>query len=64
MVMQVLAIPGGPQVYDETFDKWDADGNGGLNFKEIRSARVELQRTHGPAVLSAADLTVYFLGDD
>ena len=64
LALQVLAIPGGPALYDETFDKWDADGNGGLNFKEIREALMELSKAQGPEMLRAADRTVQFLGDD
>ena len=64
LVLQVLNIPGGPQSYDETFDSWDTDLNGGLNFTEIREALMELQRSHGPDILSTAGMTVDFLGDD
>jgi len=63
LALQILNVPDSSAAsYDETFDAWDTDGNGGLNFKEIRSALLELQRAHGPEVLSGADQTAYFLG--
>ena len=45
LALQVLDIRGGTELYDETFDAWDTDKSGGLNFAEIREALIMLQKT-------------------
>ena len=59
--MQVLGIAGGETDYDQTFDEWDVDGSGALDFAEIREALIALQKTQGLQLVSSAHETVKLL---
>lgn len=60
LAIQVLGMPGTAEEYDRMFDEWDVDDSGALNFKEVRGALMELQKSQ-PHVLENAHMTVQLL---